>query len=70
MGHVYVSNVAEAEIMIMLTDIVPKDYGHVMISFDYNSATAAGFFSTDLPEVMEEFFWYLLGPPDSWHVQT
>ena len=47
--------------MIMLADIVPKDCGHVMISFDYNSATAAGFFSTDLPEAMGEFFLVFVG---------
>ena len=47
--------------MIMLADIAPKDYGRVMISFDYNSATAAGFFSTNLPEAMGKFFLVFVG---------
>ena len=60
-GHAHVSDVAEAEIVIMLTDIAPKDYGCVMISFDYNLATAAGFFSTDLLKAMGEFFLVSVG---------
>ena len=47
--------------MIMLTDIAPKDYGHVMILFDYNLAMAASFFSTDLLEAMGEFFLIFVG---------
>ena len=61
MGHAHVSNVAKAEIVIMLADIAPKDCGHVMISFDYNLATAASFFSTDLLEAMGEFFLVFVG---------
>ena len=61
MGHAHVSNVAEAKIMIMLADIVPKDCGHVMILFDYNSAMAASFFSTNLSEAMGEFFLVFVG---------
>ena len=55
------SNVAETEIVIMLTDIAFKNYGHVMILFDYNSTTAAGFFGTNLPEVIREFFLVFVG---------
>ena len=64
----HVSDVAEAEIVIMLSDIAPKDYRHVMILFDYNLAMAAGFFSTNLLEAIS-FFWYLLGLLNSWHAQ-
>ena len=47
--------------MIMLADIAPKDCGRVMISFDYNLAMAASFFSIDLLEAMGEFFLIFVG---------
>ena len=46
--------------MIVLVDIAPQNYGHVMKLFDYYPATATSLFGTNLseaPELLFVFVW-------------